>query len=64
MKLENLLNRIDMFMDVEVYDCFGTLLTNYDGRNSINLEYNDWHVYDFFIKEHEVRIWIEEPEEV
>ena len=63
MKLIELLNRIDNFANyVRVQDVYGELLTDYDGRNSVDPKYNDWNVYDFLIRGDMVIIWIEESE--
>ena len=61
-KLIELLDRIDNFANyVRVQNTYGELLTDYDGRNSVDIKYNDWNVYDFFINGDLVIIWIEEP---
>ena len=62
MKLGHMINRIDMFVDVIVYDCYGNMIAQYDGKNSIDVKYNNWEIIDFLIRTEQVKIWIEEPE--
>lgn len=63
MTLIELLEKIDTWQNyVRVQDVYGELLTDYDGRNSIDPKYNDWNVYDFLIRGDMVIIWIEEAE--
>ena len=65
MKLIELLDRIDDFANyVRVHDVYGELLTDYDGRNAVDVKYNNWDVYDFVVRGDLVIIWIEEPKEV
>ena len=63
MTLIELLEKIDTWQNyVRVQDVYGELLTDYDGRNSIDVKYNDWNVYDFLIRGNMVIVWIEESE--
>ena len=65
MKLIELLDRIDDFTNyVRVHDVYGELLTDYDGRNAVDVKYNNWDVDDFVVRGDLVIIWIAEPKEV